>query len=536
MPDVLFLELNSSYSHSMLSYGMLRAFTEQYAPEWRWHKIEFTVKNADTAIFEDKISELKPEVICATVYLFNRVTVLNLLKSARRAAPRARIVLGGPEFLGDNRQFLEHNPGINAVIRGDESGFYRYLQHDEVVEGCFDGELDELPSPHQRGYVDPSKPFWQIETSRGCPGRCRFCTSSLSRNVKFYSISRIRADLEALRGYGFQDIRVLDRTFNTNPKRAVELLKLFREEFPEMRFHLEIEPAGLTECFLSELAKAPKNKLHVEAGIQSLDPDVLQACRRFADSDKVLTGLRGLLKCGNFELHVDLIAGLPEQTMKSLIEDVKTVIALCPQEIQLEKLKILPGTPLCGCPDIKHNPEPPYEVISTASIKPAEMRDAMLLSLLLDNFYNARQLHSAFIFGFKKNPELLHKLLNYLSEHESLFASGKPALESRFEIMRKLLPPDSPSSQVLRFAGLCAGIFSTGACRRLCHDSIPTEAELLWSKPVETEPKRFFKAEFSGNAGQCWLQPCQKWESGRYVYYFKLHYGRFPSEILMFKQ
>src|SRR5690606_3963836 len=124
--------------------------TEQYAPEWRWHKIEFTVKNADTAIFEDKISELKPEVICATVYLFNRVTVLNLLKSARRAAPRARIVLGGPEFLGDNRQFLEHNPGINAVIRGDESGFYRYLQHDEVVEGCFDGELDELPSPHQR--------------------------------------------------------------------------------------------------------------------------------------------------------------------------------------------------------------------------------------------------------------------------------------------------------------------------------------------------------------------------------------------------
>lgn len=537
MFDLLFLEVNASYSHSMLSYGMLRAYTEKLAPEWHWHKIEFTVKNADATFFEAELLRIKPSVICATVYLFNREAVLELMKIARVTLPQARLVLGGPEFLGDNQQFLSRYPEIDAVLRGDESGFYHYLQNNEVMDGCFEGELDELPSPHQLGYVSPEKPFWQIETSRGCPGHCTFCTSSLSHKVKFHSIDRVRADLQALRGHGFRNIRVLDRTFNLGQARAIELLRLFREEFSEMSFHLEIEPAGLTPLLFEELAKAPVDKLHIEAGVQSLNLEVLQACRRSGEPENILNSLRGLLGCENFELHIDLIAGLPKQSLASLIDDVKSLLALYPHEIQLEKLKILPGTPLIDDnPDIEFNPEPPYEVISTPNMSRDDMRTAKTLSQLLDGFSNARQLHSAFAFAVKDDTQFLGKLLDYLLQHDELFEYGKPALDVRFEIMAKLLEADSPAQQVLYFAGLVAGIYKAEGRGRLFPHSIPADTKTIWSKANAGIPQRFFEIEFNGNVGECWANPRDvEWQLGCNIYYFKLYYGPHPSEILVKK-
>lgn len=44
-----------------------------------------------------------------------------------------------------------------------------------------------------------------------------------------------------------KNVRVLDRTFNYNPRRAKELLQLFLEFNPDICFHLEIHPALLSE-------------------------------------------------------------------------------------------------------------------------------------------------------------------------------------------------------------------------------------------------------------------------------------------------
>lgn len=63
-------------------------------------------------------------------------------------------------------------------------------------------------------------------------------------------------------------MRVLDRTFNYNNKRAKELLNLFRE-YPDICFHLEIHPALLSDELKQELATLPKGLLHLEAGIKA---------------------------------------------------------------------------------------------------------------------------------------------------------------------------------------------------------------------------------------------------------------------------
>ena len=43
-----------------------------------------------------------------------------------------------------------------------------------------------------------------------------------------------------IHSHGIKNVRVLDRTFNYNPRRAKELLQLFLEFNPDICFHLEI--------------------------------------------------------------------------------------------------------------------------------------------------------------------------------------------------------------------------------------------------------------------------------------------------------
>ncbi|MFA6715051.1 MAG: hypothetical protein WCS27_06720, partial [Victivallaceae bacterium] len=67
---LVFLELNSSYSHSMPGYCMLRALAEREAPEWRWKHVETTIKTPPGEIIR-KVEARKPDILLATAYIFN---------------------------------------------------------------------------------------------------------------------------------------------------------------------------------------------------------------------------------------------------------------------------------------------------------------------------------------------------------------------------------------------------------------------------------------------------------------------------------
>ena len=81
--------------------------------------------------------------------------------------------------------------------------------------------------------------------------------------------------------------------------------------------------------------------------------------------------LRWLRQESGVHLHVDLIAGLPGESLESLAMGFDRTLALAPQEIQMGILKRLRGTPI-----VRHDPEcgmvysplPPYEVLRTAQL------------------------------------------------------------------------------------------------------------------------------------------------------------------------
>ena len=71
----------------------------------------------------------QPDIIAATNWLFNHEQLLHIVSRAKALLPQCCVVMGGPEFLGDNEAFLRKNPFVSCVFRGEgEEVFPQWLE------------------------------------------------------------------------------------------------------------------------------------------------------------------------------------------------------------------------------------------------------------------------------------------------------------------------------------------------------------------------------------------------------------------------
>lgn len=411
---LVWLDLNSSYAHSSLALPAIHAQGIEQNKEVEWIKVSATI-NSNVGSVVAEIVRDAPDILAATAWLFTHEVLLKIVGRVKALLPHCVVMLGGPEMLGNNENYLRRYPFVNCVFRGEgELEFHKWLrvwgdreQWENVTGLCWlddeglyhDGGLakveafDRLEIPERSSpFFDWTKPFVQLETTRGCFNTCAFCVSGAEKPVRMLSVERVRERLQLIREHGIRDIRLLDRTFNGNSRRAIALLNLFREFAGEMRFHLEIHPALLPDEIRELIKELPEGLLHLEAGIQSLKEEVLNACHRLGDLNAALDGLRYLSSLPNIVVHADLIAGLPLYTLSQMREDVRTLVSFGTKEIQLELLKLLPGTLMrqkASELGIVFSPDVPYEVLRTNEMSVEDLREARLLSRLIDGFYNA---------------------------------------------------------------------------------------------------------------------------------------------------
>ena len=434
---LLWLDLNSSYAHSSLALPALHAQIANNT-DIEWCMVSATI-NENTGSVVNQIYRHQPDIIAATNWLFNHEQLLHIVSRAKALLPHCCVILGGPEFLGDNEAFLYKNKFVSGVFRGEgEEVFPLWLkvwnqprkEWKSITGLCYLNEsgeyqdnglarvmnFSELVPPEKSRFFNWSKPFVQLETTRGCFNTCAFCVSGGEKPVRTLSLEAIKERLDVIHEHGIKNVRVLDRTFNYNNKRAKELLNLFRE-YPDICFHLEIHPALLSDELKQKLATLPKGLLHLEAGIQSLRENVLEQSRRIGKLSDALAGLHYLCSLENMETHADLIAGLPLYHLSEIFDDVRTLTEYGAGEIQLESLKLLPGTEMRRRADelgIQYSPLPPYEVLQTREITVDELQTAHYLSRLLDGFYNTPTWRNITRILILENPHFIHDLLDHL--------------------------------------------------------------------------------------------------------------------------
>lgn len=532
---ILWIDLNSSYAHSSLALPALHAqiMTD---PSIEWEIVSATI-NENTGMIVDEIYRHRPDILAATTWLFNHEQLMHVASRVKALLPEACLVLGGPEFLGNNEEFLRKNPFVDCVFRGEgEEVFPQWLtcwNHPEqwhTVPGlCYLTPNKEykdngiarvlnfagLVPPEQSRFFNWSKPFVQLETTRGCFNTCAFCVSGGEKPVRTLSIESIRERLQLIHAHGIKNVRVLDRTFNYNPRRAKELLRLFLEFHPDIRFHLEIHPALLSEELKEELSLLPKGLLHLEAGIQSLREPVLEKSRRMGKLSDALDGLRFLCALPNMETHADLIAGLPLYHLHEIFEDVRTLAGYAAGEIQLESLKLLPGTEMRRRAEelgIKYSPLPPYEVQQTHEISVSELQTARQLSRLLDGFYNTPAWQTLTRELILNDEQFLHRFLAYLTKANLI--DQPMSLEKRGLILYEFCKQNYPEYQIqATIAWIEAGM----SLKKL-------PAEKVWTKrQIPPATWNIIYGEYKESLRLCFLPADEKGEHG---YWFG-----FESEI-----
>ena len=403
--------LHSKFIHNSLALPCLAAYCGEDCGEFLIH--EFTVHEPRESVLSQILAEA-PDVVAFSVYLWNRRETLDLVDALCVARSELRIILGGPEVSFEGEEIFTRHPGITALIRGEGEEPLRALlsawqqgQQPGVVsrtvlrvgEELSTGpdspplkELDKVPSPFQSGLVDMERGFVYYETSRGCPFHCSFCLSARDNLIRSYSMERIKSDLLLLMLKGVAKVKLVDRTFNFDASRAREIFGFILEHNRSTHFHFEIAGHLLDEATLELLDKVPEEMFQFEIGVQSTLESTLDAIGRKVNMKKLEENIWYLRKSNRIHTHLDLVAGLPGDNYNSFLKSIDRVAALAPHHLQIEPVKLLPGSPLRDQAEelqIRFDPNPPYTILGSPELSYAELQQLQEISRLLDLTYNS---------------------------------------------------------------------------------------------------------------------------------------------------
>ena len=122
-----------------------------------------------------------------------------------------------------------------------------------------------------------------------------------------------------------------------------ECTSLFRvADSPEIT--LEVNPATATRPAFREIRLLGVNR--VSLGIQSLNDDELLCMGRPHNASEAVSAFHDLRAAGFDNISVDLMAGFPGQTVKSVAGSMERVLDLQPENLSIYLLEVKLGTPL----------------------------------------------------------------------------------------------------------------------------------------------------------------------------------------------
>ena len=396
MKDIILTTLNGRYSHSSIALRYLYA---------NLHELQDTTLIKEYVINQN-ISEIALElldeqakIIGIGVYIWNASEVAELVDIIKKVSPSTYVVLGGPEV--SYTPFRVNYDKADHIIQGEgEIQFYDLckdiLQNKNVTQKIFPSKMIDINSitlPYS--YYDEhdiAHRHIYVEASRGCPYKCEFCLSSIDKKVREVDIETLLTEFQTLWDKGARDFKFIDRTFNLNIENAGKILDFFLEKKEPFTTHFEVIPDNFPAPLKEKIKRFPKHSLQLEVGIQTLKKDIAKNIKRNLNIPKIKENIAFLENETNAHIHLDLIIGLPGETLESFGENLDELCSISTSEIQVGVLKKLSGTTI-DRHDQEHgmtyNDLPPYEILCNNAIPFKQMQHMKRFAKYWDMVYNS---------------------------------------------------------------------------------------------------------------------------------------------------
>lgn len=401
-------------------------------PSWyqRCRLLDFYLDEPQPHMAEQILAQ-DPCLVSFSLYVWNRQQVLELAGQLRRQQPELALVVGGPEASAD-AEALRHSGVFDVVCEGEGEPVLGELVAalgqpfplaKAVPESCPPVDFNRHVSPWLSRLLPVDQGvLWEV--SRGCPFNCAFCFDARGASgVRPVPFERLAQELELFVRQGVSQIWVLDSTFNYPAERGRRLLQLIAEKAPHIHFHLEAK-AEYIDVETVELLQ--QISCSVQVGLQSARPEVLRHIRRALDPQVFQQNVALLAEAG-ITFGVDLMYGLPGDDYQGLCDSLTFVLELRPNQIEIFPLALLPGTELYRQRErfgLQAETHPPYRLLSSDSITPAQLQQCRRLAAVTNLFYNTGRAMGYFLElcqGVDLTPlELLQRFETWLGEQRQI--------------------------------------------------------------------------------------------------------------------
>jgi radical SAM superfamily enzyme YgiQ (UPF0313 family) len=383
MPSIVISAINAKYLHASLGARYLLANLGDLRPQAAL--VEFDINQRANEIAEGILSH-RPRIVGLGVYIWNATLATEVVALLKAVQPEVVVIVGGPEISHETKR--QRIGGLADYVIAGEADLAFAETCRAVLEGRSPSprliladppDLERVASPYS-GYTDQdlAHRLTYVEASRGCPFGCEFCLSSRDLRVRRFPLPVLLKDLEILLERGARRFKFVDRTFNLYSDAGPAILRFFLGRICNgLSLHFEMIPDRFPGELRELVARFPAGVLQFEIGIQTFNEEVAARIGRRQDNAKVEENLGFLRERTGVHVHADLLAGLPGETFEEFGRGFDRLVALRPQEIQIELLKRLRGTAI-GRHDAEwgmtYGDSPPYEILQNRLINFATMQ------------------------------------------------------------------------------------------------------------------------------------------------------------------
>jgi len=285
------------------------------------------------------------DIFCFSIMCSNAGRAYELADRIHREG-YARVLMGGMHATMIPEEVLQH---ADQVITGEgESVILDVVEGrrpERVVYGVAAENLDGIPFPDYSILKTPCKAA-NVLTTRGCPYRCTFCTTSrMFSPYRQRSVDNVIKEIRMYKNEGFKYMNFEDDNFTADKNRAKEICRRmiaehlqFRETFFFGRTDMAGDPELLQLLYDAHLTR-------VLIGIESLNQKALDSIHKNQNIKDIRLAAAACKKY-HIRLIASIVLGLDDDTKKDIDAAVVFAKEIDAYQLQPAVLTPYPGTPV----------------------------------------------------------------------------------------------------------------------------------------------------------------------------------------------
>ncbi len=298
------------------------------------------------------------------------------LESVKRANPRTRSILFGshPTFMPEHALRAE---GVDYIVLGEPEESLRCLlralaggESTENVAGIGyrngRGEarvnpprplldVNDLPIPDRTllsrnrvDYFNPvvkRMPYTTMQTSRGCPGKCIFCTAPAfyGKKYRLRSAKKVLEELREVARLGYREVFFRDETFTVDRRRLFDICEAMLAEGIDLAWiaNGRVDMVDREMMTLMKRSGCHLLKFGVETGVD----DILRNYKKGVTCEQAEAAFRLAREVG-LATHAHIILGGPGETPGTIEKTIRFAKRIRPATASFGIVTPYPGTEL----------------------------------------------------------------------------------------------------------------------------------------------------------------------------------------------